>query len=68
MFTIKQITKNGENIWEGNNPSFLAKGEGGKPTVSFQSPDGGFWSIDAGDVYVMNSAGNTVSRYHMDGQ
>lgn len=66
MFTIKQITKEFENIWEGSNPRFAHKGLGDRPTVYFDMAEGGMCSIDAGDVFVMNSAGNTVSKYHLE--
>jgi hypothetical protein len=66
MFTIKQVCKDFENIFEGNNPHFERKGMGGKPTVVFGTPDGLTCSIDAGDVFIMNSNGSTVSRYYLE--
>lgn len=71
MFTIKQITSTGELLWEGTDVIFenglgLNKSTAGKAQVSFSTPDIPRCTIDAGDVYVMNSAGNTVSKYHLD--
>lgn len=73
MFTVKHITPHGESINEADSFTMSKKGsltitgELKKDTVYFSVPDVGHCTIDSGDVYVMNSAGNTVAKYHLEG-
>lgn len=73
-FTIKHITPDGiERIWAARGeiefsprrPGALV-GEITPETVTFVQPNGLISSIDSGSVYILNSEGRTVARYHLN--
>ncbi len=73
MFTIKQVTTDGvTNFWEGLNPRVVQRGNGPKAyddrILYFDMPQPGGdvlqGSVDTGSVYIMNSAGKTIDKFH----
>lgn len=78
MFTIKNVTRpeSGEDsirLFEGRNVMFEpspyqdSSTNGLKMQVGFTMDDGTYCTIDAGIVFVMNSAGKTVDTYRLIG-
>lgn len=74
IFTIKHIAPDGiERIWAARGeieftprrPSAIAI-EMSPATVTFIQPNGILISIESGSVYVLNSEGRTVARYHLN--
>lgn len=73
MFTVKQVVKDETpqgsqvRLWEGKDVYLEHNEATKKPNVHFTMADGPMCSLDAGVVFVMNSAGKTVETFRLEG-